>query len=343
MKKSLTFVLTAALCLSLAACGGGAGSLDQGAASDGEGFERITIKASYATSEQGMDGVACAKFAELVSERTDGAVAIQGFGGAQLASGDMDRMVELLIQGGAYDMCVLSEGVMEGINPEFYALEVPFAFKGYEEVYERVDSPEGQQWLTDEFAKADLTYLASLGNGIAQMTNSKRAVYEPSDLNGLRFRVYGDSDYRLMRALGADAFSMSFSELYSALQQGTVDGQINGLQTINSANLQEVQKYCTMVNMTYSGYHIVVNSGAWNNYSPELQAVLRECAREAALYARERLFEAEAELRGEFEDAGVIFCDPTDAQLDMFKEKALPVARETISTLSPRTVEVFGL
>lgn len=337
--KKLSFLLVAILCLSLAACGGGSGS----GGSDEGGFEKMTIKVSYSTGEQGMDGVACTKFAELVSERTDGAVTIDGYGGAQLASGDMDRMVELLIQGGAFDMCILSEGVMEGINQEFYALEIPFAFKGYEDVYAYIDSAEGQQWLTDEFAKSGLTYLSSLGNGISQMTNSKHEVYEPSDLKDLRFRVYGDSDYRLMKALGADAFAMSFSELYSALQQGTVDGQINGLQTISSANLQEVQKYCTMVNMTFSGYHTVVNANAWDGYSPELQTVLKECAQEAALYARGRLTESEANLRGEFESAGVIFCDLTEEQLDMFKEKAEPVAQETISTLSADTIEVFDL
>ena len=148
---------------------------------------------------------------------------------------------------------------------------------------------------------------------------------------------------RLIKALGGDAFVMSFSELYSALQQGTVDGQINGLATIASANLQEVQDYCTIMNMSMSTYHFVVNSSAFASYSPELQAVLKDCAVEAAEYAREELSAQEAELRGEFEAQGMEFTDLTDEQLSAFKELAMPVLLENLSNVSEETLEVFGL
>lgn len=341
MKKFSALVLALAMVLSLVGCGNSDSASKSTPAAGG--FEKMTIKVSYSTGDNGMDGIACAKLKELVSEKTNGAVTIEGYGNAQLASGDMDRMVELLIQGGAYDMCILSEAVMESINPEFYVLESPFVFKSYEDAYKRIDSAEGQQWLNDEFGKTGLTYLSSFGNGILQMTNSKHEVYTPEDLHDLRFRVYGDNDMRLMKALGADAFVMSFSELYSALQQGTVDGQINGLSTIASANLQEVQKYCTILNLSMSTYHIVVNTGAWDKYSPELQTVLQDCAKEAALYARQTLSDQEASLRGEFEKDGMIFCDLTDEQLNMFKEKAQVVTKDNLSKMSENTIKVWGL
>ena len=103
MKKLSAMLLAAAMCLSLAACGQNSSSPNQnsGTSSDG-GFDKMSIKVSYSTGEQGMDGIACAKFVELVSEATGGAVTIEPYGNAQLAGGDMDRMVELLIQGGAY-------------------------------------------------------------------------------------------------------------------------------------------------------------------------------------------------------------------------------------------------
>lgn len=344
MKKLSAMLFAAAMCLSLAACGQNSSSPNQnsGTSSDG-GFDKMSIKVSYSTGEQGMDGIACAKFVELVSEATGGAVTIEPYGNAQLAGGDMDRMVELLIQGGAYDMCILSEAVVESINPNFYVLESPFVFSSYEDAYSVIDSEAGQKWLTDEFSSIGLTYLSSLGNGILQMTNSKHPVVTPADLSDLRFRVYGDNDMRLIKALGGDAFVMSFSELYSALQQGTVDGQINGLATIASANLQEVQDYCTIMNMSMSTYHFVVNSSAFASYSPELQAVLKDCAVEAAEYAREELSAQEAELRGEFEAQGMEFTDLTDEQLSAFKELAMPVLLENLSNVSEETLEVFGL
>lgn len=348
MKKLLTSVLALAMCLSLAACGNQSGPSQSSSSgkSDGaaqSGFEKMTIKVSYSTGDNGLDGIACAKLKELVAEQTGGAVTIEGYGNAQLAGGDMDRMVELLIQGGAYDMCILSEAVMESINPEFYILESPFVFKSYEDAYERIDSEEGQQWLKDEFEKTGLTYLASLGNGILQMTNSKHPVYEPADLADLRFRVYGDNDMRLIKALGGDAFVMSFSELYSALQQKTVDGQINGLATIASANLQEVQSYCTIMNMSLSTFHIVCNTNAWGGYSEELRQILEQSAKQAAQYAREELSSQEAGLRSEFEAQGMTFCDLTDEQLDAFKELARPVTEENLAGMDEKTLQVWGL
>lgn len=346
MKKRFIWVMAAVACLGMTACGGVKEKTVSGNEASGngeEGFAKQSIKVSYAGTSQGIDGIAFEKWAELVAEKTGGAVTLDGYGDCQLSGGDMDRMVELLVQGGAYDLCILSEGVMEGINGEFYALEVPFAFNGYDDVYAHVDSEKGQAWLKEEFSDTGLTYLATLPNGISQLTNAKHEVYEPSDLKDLLIRVYGDSDFRLIKALGADAVPMSFSELYSALQQGTVDGQINGLQTISSANLQEVQKYVTMLNMTWSGYHMVANSKAWSGYSEELRKVLEETSVEAAGYARAHLAEAEEKLRGEFEAAGVVFCDLSEEQLGKFKELALPVADETISTLSENTIEVWEL
>lgn len=339
MKKLFALILALAMMLSLAACGG----KQEEAPADEGGFAKQTIKIAYSTGDNGMDGITAHKLADLVAEKTGGAVTIECYGNAQLSGGDMDRMLELLIQGGAYDMCILSEGVMESINPEFYILESPFVFSSYEDAYQRMDSAEGQKWLTDEFAASGLTYLASCGNGILQMTNSKHPIVTPEDLADVRFRVYGDNDMRLIKALGGDAFVMSFSELYSALQQGTVDGQINGLATMASANLQEVQGYCTMMNMSLSTYHVVVNSNAWGGYSAELQAVLSECAKEAALYAREELSNQEADLRGVFEAGGMEFVDLTDEQLATFKALAKPVLDENLATLKDSTKTVFGM
>lgn len=340
MRKLFALILAVAMCLSLAACG--ASDSADTPQTDG-GFEKQSIKISYSTGDQGMDGIAANRLKELVAEKTDGAVTIECYGNAQLAGGDMDRMLELLIQGGGYDLCILSEAVMESVNPNFYILESPFVFSSYEDAYNLLDSDAGHEWITNEFAAEGLTYLGSLGNGILQMTNSKHEIRTPSDLADIRFRVYGDNDMRLIKALGGDAFVMSFSELYSALQQGTVDGQINGLQTMASANLQEVQKYCTMLNMSLSSSHIVANSAAFEKYSPELQEVLKECAVEAAQYARDYLSNQEAELRTKFEESGMVFYDPTEEELAQFKELAMPVLKDNLSNVSQETIEIFGL
>ena len=95
--------------------------------------------------------------------------------------------------------------------------------------------------------------------------------------------------------------------------------------------------------MSLSTFHVVVNSDAWSKYSPELQEVLTECAKEAALYAREELNKQEASLRGEFEADGMQFTDLTDDQLAAFKALAKPVLDENLSNMKDSTLEVFGM
>ena len=342
MKKLVATLLSVALLLlSVTGCNN---AQQTDAVPDGDSpFEKINIKLSYSGTDLGMDGLVAAKFAELVAEATDNRVTVDCYGNAQLASGSMQRLLELLIQGGAFEIAILSDGVLDAANPQFFAPALPFVFKDYADVYDHVDAPKGQEWLKKNFDEMGLVYLATFSNGISQITNNKREVFVPDDLKGLKMRVYGETDFKLMSALGADAINMSWSEVYSAMQQGAIDGHINGLQTISSANIQEVQKYITMVNMTWSGYHVCIGNKDWGKFSEPLQQVLKEKAVEAAIYGRQLLDQQESELRTKFEQNGNVFCDVTDEQLQQWKALTHPVSKDIIAKLSEETCEVWDL
>ncbi len=111
-----------------------------------------------------------------------------------------------------------------------------------------------------------ITYLGSFHNGFRQITNSKREVRTPEDVKRLKIRVPGSEVYmKFFKTLGADPVAMSWSEVFTAIQQGTIDGQENGICITDSAKMDEVQDYLTMWNYSYENDLFVANTEIWES------------------------------------------------------------------------------
>jgi len=350
MKRILTLALAALLALVLVACGGSgqsgapSSSAVQGQSSGdgGPGYDKLTLKFSYATSDTGMDGVTAIKFEELVEERSGGLIQIERFPNCQLSGGDMQRHVEMMVAGGAFEMAIISETSFNVIDNEFYANALLFANPTYEDMYANFDGALGE-YISTVYDKYNIHYFYTLPNGIQHLTNNKRPVHTVADMANLKMRAYGDTQMKMQRAMGADPVNMSFSELFSALQTGTVDGQANGYQTMWSASFQEVQKYVTECGIICSAYDILADARHWNKWSPETQQLIDECAREAALYARQYMNDQEAICKQAFLDAGCEIYVPTAEELQTFKDAVQPVNDEIMALLSPECLKALGL
>lgn len=329
MKKVLACLLASAMVLSLCACGGtssGSGtasSAASSAASSGSGYDKVNLKLSYATGDTGMDGIAAIKFEELVEEKSGGVVQIDRFGNCQLSGGDMARHVEMMIAGGAFELAIISEMTFSSVDDAFQVTGIPFAFKDYDEAYSYADSTGGQ-FSKELFAKYGIVRLDCFSNGIMQFANNKREVHSPADMVNLKMRTYGDLQMSLMRDMGADPTQLSWSELYSALQTGAVDGNMNGYQTLYSGSLHEVQPYITEVNVVWAQYAFLANQGSWDKLSPATQELLQECATEASHYARQYMTDAEADVKQKMIDYGVTITVPTAEELQEFRDAAAP-------------------
>lgn len=156
-------------------------------------------------------------------------------------------------------------------------------------------------------------------------------------------RAYGDTQMKLQRALGADPVNMSWSELYSALQTGTVDGNTNGYQTMYSGSFTEVQHYITECGIIASTYDIMANMGNWNSWSAATQELLQECATEAAHYGRDYMVEEEAKCKQAFLDAGCTITVLNEEQLQEFKDAAVDVINECKELAGPEACVAYGL
>ncbi len=163
-------------------------------------------------------------------------------------------------------------------------------------------------------------------NGFRNVTNSKKEVLTPNDLNGLKLRT-PDSPVSLaiFKSLGSNPTPMSFGELYTALEQGTVDGQENPLALIHSAKLYEVQKYVSLTRHIYSPMVLTISENTWNKLGEDLQAVVQEAADEAKAYERKLSEDQETELVSLLGEEGVSISTP---DLEPFKEATKDVHLE---------------
>ena len=356
MKKLLSLAVAAAMVTSLCACGGGSsttattaaaansGSAESGsaAAADGKNYDNVTLKLSYATGDTGMDGLTAIEFERLVEEKSGGKVQINRFPNCQLSGGDMVRHVEMMISGGAFELAIISENSFSDVDQTFQVTSIPFAFKNYDEAWEKADSTGGE-FAKNLFDKYGVVYLSTFPNGIMQFANNKRELHTPADMKNLKRRTYGDLQMSLMRSLGADPTQLSWSELYSALQTGAVDGNMNGYQTLYSGSLHEVQPYITEVNVTLALYDFLANKASWEKLSPDTQELLQECATEAAEWGRNYMSETEADVKQEMIDYGVKIYVPTEEELQAFKDGAAPTIDEYKGIVGEEACKAWGI
>lgn len=264
---------------------------------------------------------AAVKFAETIKARTNGRLEIQVAHSAQL--GDDAAMITAL-RSGTLDISANSQGAMANVVPEYAALGLPFLFTDMQKAWQLLDGPVGEE-LSKRTAAKGMVVLGYWDNGIRHVTNNKRPIKTPADINGLKIRTPPDTmTMDIMQALGADAQQIKFSELYVALQQGVVDGQENPLTNIASAKLYEVQKYLSLTGHKYEANPFVMSKRSWERLSTADQKVFMEAAAEATQMQRKLSKEADEKLTTDLKAKGV--------QIDTVDRKAFVEATKAVYT-----------
>jgi tripartite ATP-independent transporter DctP family solute receptor len=277
------------------------------------------------TTAWGMGG---AKFAELVKERTGGKINIKVYYSGQLYAGKQTNEFMLIKQGVA-DFALGSTINWSTTVKELNLFSMPFLFPDYAALDAVENGPVGKKI----FQALDEKGALALGwgeNGFREITNSKRAISKPEDLDGLKIRVVGSPIFiDTFKALGANPVSMNWGEALTAFQSGTVDGQENPVTgIIIPYKLWTVNKYCTFWRYTIDPLILVASKETWQSFDKKDQEILRKAALEAAAWqkaeARKGLINSTAaidELRKNGMDVTVLTADQTKA----FKAKTKPV------------------
>ncbi|WP_449243160.1 TRAP transporter substrate-binding protein [Desulfovibrio sp.] len=261
----------------------------------------------------------CTLFAKKVAERTGGKVQIDVFPADQLGK-QLESVEGVMV--GTHDMVLASDTVLSNWVPNMGILNLPFLFNDLSDVRKVLDGPIGVR-LAKELEPHGAVVIGWWENGMRHITNNKRPIKTPDDLKGMKIRVpEGEVFVETFKALGAGPTVVSFGELYSALQLGTVDGQENPPAHILTQKFYEVQKYASRTGHIHMSSPLIMNKALLDGMPQEYRTAILETARELGPVHTKMVEELENEQWKEVKAHGM---EVIDVDKKPFREKVKPV------------------
>jgi tripartite ATP-independent transporter DctP family solute receptor len=293
----------------------------------------IVLKLGHAVAPEHPYHLGAVRYSELVAQRTKGKVKMDVYPSTQL--GNERDMVEGL-QLGTIDLVVTSTGPLGGFVPRMFVVDLPFLFRDREHAYKVLDGPIGRE-LLDAFSAKGIKGLAFWENGFRQITNSVRPIERPEDLKGIKIRTMENKVHlSAFRAFGASPTPMAWSEVYTALQQKTIDAQENPIAIIYFQKIYEVQKYLALTGHFYSPTPLLMSLKAFSNLPRNIQKIMLDTAMECATYERNLLRDNEAKQLAEIKAKGIQVTLPDKKP---FQDAAAPVYKEFESQFGKETID----
>ncbi len=275
----------------------------------GTAAAQTTMRISISVAQNSHQGVGIDTFAREVEKRTAGRYKVQTFYSGALGG---ERESIEAVQLGTQELTFTSTGPIPNFVPASKILDVPFLFRDKPHARAVLDGKIGQDMLV-KFEAKGFKALAWGENGIRHMTNSKRDVKTPDDLKGLKMRTMENPVHiAAYKGLGIVPTPMAFPEVFTALQQGTVDGQENPLSVIMAAKFDQVQKHLSLTGHVYSPAIFLMNKAAFDKLSAADKQAFLDAAKEAAKANRARVDEDDAKGVAELRAKGMTVTENVD-------------------------------
>ena len=332
-KRVLAIAMATLMCAGIfAGCGGGSstsakssGSASASASAAASGSATAAGDAEYemiagtSTPETHPYNLGMNKIGELVSEKTDGAVKLDVFGNSQLGS---ERDLLEGLQLGSLQMTCTSTAPLAGFTDAFLVFDLPFIFETTEQARAVLDSEIGQEIL-HSVDDQGLVGLAWFENGFRNVTNNVRPITVPDDLKGIKIRTMENQMHMAaFSIMGADPTPMAMGDVFTALQQGTIDAEENPVPIVATNKFQEVQKYISMTGHLFSPTPVFIAKDYYEALPEEYQTAIQEAATEAAPYQREQIDEQNVSGLEELTNDGMEANEPEKAP---FQEATAPL------------------
>ncbi len=314
----------------------GSASQTAAAASDERNY---TLKFQHLGVEGDAYDLGAKRFKELAEEYSGGSLTIELYSNGELASG---ANAVQSVQMGTLDIVAESSMTEANFIPSFDVLNLPFLFDNLDQVWTVLDGQVGEELKADAEASG-FKVLCFWDNGFRNVSNNTRAINSVDDVAGLKIRVPENGVFvDTWEALGAIPTPMAWSEVYSALQLGTIDGQENPNGHMQSYNLTEIQKYFAITNHVYTAEPVIMNLSVFNKLSDNQKEALMKAAAESATYEREQRRMINDETLQWISDQGVEITYP---DIESFRDKVAPIYEEygaKYSNLLSEIQEVTG-
>ncbi|MCK0752447.1 TRAP transporter substrate-binding protein [Chromohalobacter japonicus] len=293
-----------------------------------------TLKFGHLANEENIWNKAAERFKKVVEEESDGRIDVQIFPNEQLGT---EMEVINSIQLGTADMTITGES-LQNWAPKAAMMAVPYAFRDSEHLRKAVEGDIGKQIEQQIEEKAGLVPIAWFERGPRELT-SNQPIKKPSDLDGLRLRVPNVPLFvDTWQALGAKPTPMAFSEVFTSLQQGTIDGQENPLSLIESASFNEVQDYVNMTDHVRSWIYVVIGKNKLESMPEDLQEVVLDAAQQMQSYEAKLFDEDQKRLRNALEEAGMEF---VEVDQKAFADEAEPAVKASLNDEQQKLYEAI--
>ncbi|ANG63176.1 C4-dicarboxylate ABC transporter [Marinobacterium aestuarii] len=291
----------------------------------------FTLKLGHPANEDNIWHKAALKFKQAAEEKSEGRISVLVYPSEQLGK-EMDVINS--IQLGTADMTITGES-LQNWAPKAALMAVPYAFTNSDQLRSAVEGDVGREISEQITERAGLVPLAWFERGARHLT-SNRPVRTPDELDGLKLRVPNVPLFvKTWENLGAKPIPMAFSEVFTSLQQNTIDGQENPLSLINSASFFEVQKYVNLTGHVRSWIYVVIGQDKLNSMPDDLQKIVWDAAGEMQTYEHGLFAADEQQLADTLKSKGMEFIE---VDTDAFRSKARAAVLES---LTPEQIELF--
>ncbi len=297
-----------------------------------------TIKVGYISSDAHPTMVSMREyFAAPVEKLSGGRIKVELYPNAQLGG---DRELCEAVQMGTIQLAIPSTSVLAGFEKRIQVLDLPYLFTTREAAFAAVDGELGVK-LNEYLMKKGFWVLGYQENGFRHVTNSRQPVRTPADLKGLKIRTMENPMHlAYFKALGANPTPMSWGELYTALQQGTVDAQENPYAMIVDGKFYEVQKYVSETGHVFSYEILIANKKFMEKLPQDLRALVADSARAAILKQREMMIKMEGDFKADVVKAGMQANELTPEEKKPFVDAASSVYAQFEKQLG---AEIMGI
>ncbi len=297
-----------------------------------------TLKFAAANNKGHPQVTGMEKFAEIVKAKSGGKIDVKLFPGGVLG-GDVQTVSAL--QGGVVEMLVLNAGILASNVKAFGAVDLPFLFNSGEEADKVMDGAFGKS-LADKLPATGLVGLAYWELGFRNLTNERRPVTKLEDIKGLKIRtLQSPIPIEMFNSLGANAVPLPYTELYTALETGTVDGQENPAANIINAKFYEVQKYMTLSRHQYNPQIVLISKKFWDKLNDEEKAVLQSAATEARDFQRKVSRDADAKAVAEIKEKGMQVDELSATETQRLRDAVKPLIDKFSADIGADTVSLL--
>jgi tripartite ATP-independent transporter DctP family solute receptor len=302
-------------------------------------IQERTIKFGHLNNADHAVSFGVKRFAELVAAKSGGKLKVQEFPASQLGN---ELQQQAALQGGVQEMSAPATTSLAGIVKEFGLVDFPFAVGNFAQADALLDGPLGQA-LIARLPEKGLVALGYWDLGFRNVTNSKRPIAKPEDLDGLKIRVIPNPVFlETFKAFKANPVPMPFAELYGALEAKAVDGQENPFAVILSNKFFEVNKFVSATNHVYAANIVLVSKRFWDRLSATEKKIMNDAANEARAYQRQVSRASAQKAVGELQAKGMQYNEVSPAEQERMRQIAKPVTDKFAASYDPAIVKLYN-